>query len=575
MSKPIISQNTLTSHIQPLDDGLNPEKLKLSIYPVTTNDSMITKISSKSQEPQNKKIQPPVSHVKESVTLEFPLPTKNMTSKDKSNISKNNVQTQKSSKISDPDSIGTEKEYSPFWTESLMEQSKKLWSPIKTDCVDSELNCYNGCSKNLTANSWFSVNLQTPPQKSNYQKTSFPLSTTLQQKIMECEVPKTERLEMLKARKIKLYPTTQEKEKLRKWFGAARWTYNKCLEHIRSEHSNDKMNKKILRSKFINKEVIQEKEYIKDVPYDIRDEAMADLIKNVKSNCAKIKRKTLERFQIKFRSLKYNNQSVSIRARHFFRNKGEYSFIKTMEKSEYIDHNKVNNDFRIIKDVYGDYWMCLPYKKKLRSDRQAFQFSKYENDGVISLDPGVRTFLTGYDGYQYQIVHLGTSQSTLEKLFLEIDLIESRMSNKKNKKRMKLRKACQQKRKKIKNLIKDMHYKLSNFLCANYKTILIPEFNTQDMMKQKEGRVIKKSTVRLMGTQSHYTFRQRLIEKSREYEHCNVIVVNESYTSKTCSDCGKLHKKLGSSKTYTCVHCGMEMDRDVNGAKNILLKNNI
>lgn len=573
MSKQTTLKNTSTFQTPHLDDGLTTEPSMSSIYPAITKDSTTTNTYSKSLEPKIKKTQISVSTEKKSVTQESRPLIKNKISKDKSNTSKHSVPTQKLSMTLDQDLTGTEKAYSPFWTKSLTELSKKLWSPIKTDCVDSDLNCYNGCSKNLTANSWFSTNLQTPLLKSNCPKTSFPLSTSLQQKIMECEVPKTEKLEMLKAKKIKLYPTTQEKEKLMKWFGAVRWTYNKCLEHVQTDHTSDKMNKKLLRSKFINKDVIEDKEYVKDVPYDVRDEAMADLIKNVKSNCAKIKRKTLERFQLKFKTLKNENQSVAIRARHFYRKKGEYAFIQEMKKSEHIEPNSVKNDFRILKDVYGDYWLCLLYKKELRSDRQAFHFSKYENDGVISLDPGVRTFLTGYDGYQEQVIHLGTSQKLIEQLFSELDLLECRMSNKRNKRVLKLRKACQKKRRRIRNLIKDMHYKISNFLCSNYKTILIPKFNTQDMMKYEGGRVINKSTVRLMSTQSHYKFRQRLLEKSNEYVHCNVILVSESYTSKTCSRCGKLHNNLGGSKTYKCISCGMEMDRDVNGAKNILLKN--
>ena len=39
------------------------------------------------------------------------------------------------------------------------------------------------------------------------------------------------------------------------------------------------------------------------------------------------------------------------------------------------------------------------------------------------------------------------------------------------------------------------------------------------------------------------------------------------------SCCGWMHKKLGGSKRYKCQECGTVMDRDVNGAKNIYLKN--
>ena len=59
-------------------------------------------------------------------------------------------------------------------------------------------------------------------------------------------------------------------------------------------------------------------------------------------------------------------------------------------------------------------------------------------------------------------------------------------------------------------------------------------------------------------------------EFGREYS-CNVIEVNEAYTSKTCSKCGKL-QNIGSKKIFRCK-CGLEMARDLNGARNIFLKN--
>ena len=49
--------------------------------------------------------------------------------------------------------------------------------------------------------------------------------------------------------------------------------------------------------------------------------------------------------------------------------------------------------------------------------------------------------------------------------------------------------------------------------------------------------------------------------------------VGEAYTSKTCSECGYLRYNLGGSKVFRCDECASVMDRDVNGAKNIFLKN--
>jgi len=36
----------------------------------------------------------------------------------------------------------------------------------------------------------------------------------------------------LKVKKIQIFPNQKEKETLRKWMGASRWTYNTCLDGI-------------------------------------------------------------------------------------------------------------------------------------------------------------------------------------------------------------------------------------------------------------------------------------------------------------------------------------------------------
>ena len=50
------------------------------------------------------------------------------------------------------------------------------------------------------------------------------------------------------------------------------------------------------------------------------------------------------------------------------------------------------------------------------------------------------------------------------------------------------------------------------------------------------------------------------------------VSVYESYTSCTCGVCGEINK-MGGSEIYLCQSCGLEIDRDVTGARNILIKN--
>jgi putative transposase len=115
----------------------------------------------------------------------------------------------------------------------------------------------------------------------------------------------------------------------------------------------------------------------------------------------------------------------------------------------------------------------------------------------------------------------------------------------------------------IYDLIDDLHKKTANFLVRNFDNILLPSFETSNMVVK-----LRSKTARSMLTFAHYRFKQFLIVKAEEYS-ANVIDVQEAYTSKTCSYCGKIIA-IGGSKVKKCS-CGIKVDRDYNGARGIFL----
>ena len=75
-----------------------------------------------------------------------------------------------------------------------------------------------------------------------------------------------------------------------------------------------------------------------------------------------------------------------------------------------------------------------------------------------------------------------------------------------------------------------------------------------------------------MATLRHCQFVDRLKAKSRVYKGCNVKEVTEEFTSKTCSSCGNLNETLGKNTIFQCATCDIRIGRDINAAKNIMLK---
>jgi len=78
---------------------------------------------------------------------------------------------------------------------------------------------------------------------------------------------------------------------------------------------------------------------------------------------------------------------------------------------------------------------------------------------------------------------------------------------------------------------------------------------------------------RMLQTLSHYRFRTRLRERC-DVTGRTLYHPSEAYTTKMCGNCGVLHK-VGSNKTYRCSQCDYMADRDVHGARNILIRSSI
>ncbi len=75
----------------------------------------------------------------------------------------------------------------------------------------------------------------------------------------------------------------------------------------------------------------------------------------------------------------------------------------------------------------------------------------------------------------------------------------------------------------------------------------------------------------VLSSQSHYKFKEYLKAIAKRYR-TNVYEVNESYTSQCCTLCGVLSKDYDKNRTKSCKCCGLKIDRDTNGSRNIYLK---
>ena len=108
---------------------------------------------------------------------------------------------------------------------------------------------------------------------------------------------------------------------------------------------------------------------------------------------------------------------------------------------------------------------------------------------------------------------------------------------------------------------RDYLHRLSAELVKMYDFIAVEKLKTKNMLRDKNlAKSISEQTWGKFVT---------LLDEKAESAGVKVAYVNPKGTSQECSGCGATVKKPLSARTHKCG-CGVEMDRDVNAALNIL-----
>jgi len=295
--------------------------------------------------------------------------------------------------------------------------------------------------------------------------------------------------------------------------------------------------------------------------------AVAKFTSSVNSAISNYKNGNINKFDMKFRKKKndidYLHFEDSSYPAFINKIKSRYWYTTKDRKRKCISLRDLDCKKRSIEIIYekakNRYFLHIPVEREWffsddkRNDKQVKFVS--EKDRIIALDPGIRKFLVGYDP-RGESIFIGDRASTeLTNLLYKLD----KTTNDKSKKLL---------RRKLKNLISELHWKVASFLVKNYDIILIPDFRVSQMITKKS---LPKIVKRLMCMFSFFKFKEKLKFKCEEYGK-KLIIVDESYTSRTCGNCGKLRNK-NSKEVFYCSKCKLLGDRDVLAARNILIKN--
>lgn len=416
------------------------------------------------------------------------------------------------------------------------------------------------------------------------------------------------------SRKIRVYPNHQQKRIFKNCFDAHRYFYNKAVKILNhhfgdlkrklEKHNNcafckkpksssdvftclKHTNKKInwvngitlpdLRDLIFPKRITVKNVWQRSIPCNTKVMAIKDAITAYKSCTSNLNNGNIKDFTMGFKSRKNPSQIFWIDSRAInTENRKLRIFSTKIKKPIYTRKRQRNKLPPMMRTNSGQ--KCIEHDAKIQYDRGAYYFifsltkdaiepvqPKYS---IVSLDPGVRTFQTCYSPSGIAFKTSVEQQNTLKELNAKLEqLISARDQSTNPVQYRRRRKKCLKVERKKSNIAGNIRNQLGTYLTQNYGTILIPEFSTSQLQRNPDLSSITKKT---MTDMSHYKFRMKLADLCKR-DGRELQIVEEHYTSQTCGKCGAT-KKIGKDAVYTCNKCSYIMDRDMNGARNILLK---
>jgi putative transposase len=177
---------------------------------------------------------------------------------------------------------------------------------------------------------------------------------------------------------------------------------------------------------------------------------------------------------------------------------------------------------------------------------------------TVGIDVGVSAFVATSDGLLVQ------SPQTYRKAEKSLKTLQREVSRRKkgsNRRRKSVQKLASV-HEKIANQRKDIAHKTARYLVNNYDLIAHEDLQIKNMVKNHH---LAKSI-----QDSGWGMFFDILAYKAEEAGKQVVKVNPHNTSQICSGCGHIVKKTLAVRIHKCPHCGLELDRDINAARNIL-----
>lgn len=223
----------------------------------------------------------------------------------------------------------------------------------------------------------------------------------------------------------------------------------------------------------------------------------------------------------------------------------------------YIPYFQNEKSWKKIKNPIN-WFDILYYNYKVKNNIFSKHLELFNNSNkVCSIDVGCKNFISlyGLDGYCYKI----------KSDYKKIDKIL-----KNNKLNYNIKDSL------IKSLINELHIESAKLICSKYDIIYVGLVNNKGNINSKNMNTIEDNLLKIV---SHKEFLDTLLQYATAYNK-DIKIVEESFTSVQCGVCGEFNKfgrifndDDSERRKYICKHCNNQFCRDINAARNILIKN--
>ena len=182
---------------------------------------------------------------------------------------------------------------------------------------------------------------------------------------------------------------------------------------------------------------------------------------------------------------------------------------------------------------------------------------------AVGVDLGITRLATRSDGRYLE------NPRPLERSLERIRLLQRRLSRKRflsgNWIKAKRRLAKQYEH--VKNLRRDLFFKLGVLLSQKYDVLVLEDLNVQGLIQKGETR-----TRRMRLYDSSFSELRRCLEWVFQKQGKTVLAVSAYNSSRECFLCGRINQNLSlEDRVFHCPYCGFTLDRDLN-ASLVLLK---